>query len=322
MKQKSDVSLRNGQIIHIKRIYVDSKHIRRDIGDISRLKGTIADAGLLQPILVRQTDRGYTVIDGARRLKALSELGVEELIIGRDVIVEESETEADEAFKQLIANIQREDLNYIELGHAFVALKEQHGYAYKEIAAIIGKTPHYVAAKVGLAIRLSPEVQVLVVKDWEAAKCSRNTLSCKSDDVLDPYVMNVNVIEDIARLPAELQVATYQAVKEKEMDKKEALRYLKNIKQNAEVLQFADDVQGLMQNCASDENNYTPQDVQKYIKKIDKNVERLFETVKSVGIVDQEQLIPVLESLIGRLNMPYSEVKAKKDGSRALATSK
>jgi ParB family chromosome partitioning protein len=47
---------------------------------------------------------------------ALRELGVQELIIGRDIVIDIEETEADTRFKQIIANVQREDLNDIELG--------------------------------------------------------------------------------------------------------------------------------------------------------------------------------------------------------------
>jgi hypothetical protein len=47
-----------------------------------------------------------------------------------------------------------------------------------------------------LAKRLILEVQVLVIQDWEAAKCSRSTLN-DLEDILDPYMMNVNVISEI-----------------------------------------------------------------------------------------------------------------------------
>ena len=117
----------------------------------------------------------FTVIDGARRLAALIELGVTELIVGRDLIIDVEETEADARFKQIIANVQREDFNAIELGHAFVTLKEEYGYQYNEIAEIVGKTPHYVTAKVGLAKRLEHEVQQLYVEDLDREKCIQNT---------------------------------------------------------------------------------------------------------------------------------------------------
>jgi ParB family chromosome partitioning protein len=300
---------KNGSTIHIKRIEVDLEHIRRNTSDIKELKSTIADAGLLQPILVRQTERGYVVIDGARRLQALRELDVDELIIGRDVIVDVNETVADAKFKQLIANVQREDINDIELGHALVDLKEKYGYPYNEIAAIIGKTPHYVAAKVGLAKRLTPDVQAIVIKDWEAAQCSRNTLNGDFDDAIQgPYVMNVNVIEDIARLPAELQQAAYETIKDKEMDKKEALRYLRGIKQDAEVMKIADDVKGLMQACAEDAEDKPEKEVKKYLKKIDQDVEKLSVTIKAGNDIDRQNLVTALKVLIERLNLLYSEV--------------
>ena len=305
--------------IHIKRIAVSSEHIRKTVSDIGCLKATIADVGLLQPILVRQTDTGYTVIDGARRLKALSELDVQELIIGREVIIENQETEADEVFKQLIANVQREDINDIELGHALVALKERYGYQYKEIAEIIGKTPHYVTAKVGLAKRLTIELQALVVRDQEATKRIRNT---SGDQDIEPYTMNINILEDIARLPGELQEAAYEAVKEKEMDKKEALRYLRAIKHNVEALQMADDKKELMRAYSDDgdERLHCTKDVKKYMEKIDESVERLLFTIKT-GHIDSEQLAPALELLIGKLNIIYSEVTSRKEDNQAFASS-
>jgi ParB family chromosome partitioning protein len=306
--------------IHIDRIAVDSNHIRKNSSDISGLKSTISDVGLLQPILARQTDRGYAVIDGTRRLQALKELGVKELIIGRDIIVEASETEADEAFKELIANLQREDINDIELGHAFFTLKEKHGYQYNEISEIIGKTPHYVTAKVGLARRLTAEVQAIVISDWSSAKCCR-TAFCDEDHTELPYSMNVNVIEDIARLPGELQKTAYETIKEKQMDKKEAMQYLRSIKKDLDVLQIADDAKGLMRAISEDGEGqlHHKMDVRKYIQKLDKDIEQLSETFKT-GHVDPEELMPGLESLIERLNMLYSKVKEGKENSRALVS--
>ena len=302
--------IKNGQTIHIKRIYVDNGHIRRNTGDIRGLKETIADAGLLQPILVKQAERGYKVIDGARRLEALKALGVSELIIGRDVIIDDEETEADFRFKQLIANVQREDINDIELGHAFVALKEQYSYPYKEIAEIIGKTQHYVAAKVGLAKRLIPEVQELAIKDWEAAKAARDRMKDETGDAEEPYVMNVNIIEDVARLPAELQKAAYITIRDKEMDKKEALRFLRKLKEGLEEE-------------AEEASEDVEHEVKKYLDKIYKDVDRLSLTIKSSSVLNSEEVVSTLEDLINRLNMLYMELKAgDKKGLETATTEK
>jgi ParB family chromosome partitioning protein len=290
--------------IHINRIHVSPEHIRHTVPDITPLKDTIADVGLLQPILVRQTQCGYTVIDGARRLKALKELEVQELIIGRDVIVESSETEADEKFRQIIANVQREDINDIELGHAFVTLKEQFGYEYKDVAEIIGKTPHYVAAKVGLAKRLSPEVQAYAISDRNTVKCTQNTFS--GDNKSCPYIMNANVLEDVARLPQGLQMRAYETIKSGNMGQDEALHYinkLKNTKINTKVANDDDRAIGYG-------SSYGPYN--RCLKNINREIDKLSISIRSGGDRDRYLLAPALKSLIERLNMLYIDVKDRK----------
>ncbi len=239
-KKKND----HQKIINIARVGVSPEHIRKSLSNIDGLRNTIADVGLLQPILVRRAGDNFVVIDGARRLEALKALEVPELIVGRDVIIDLEEAESDTRFKEIIANIQREDINDIELGHAFVTLNESYGYQYKELAEIIGVTSHYVAAKVGLAKRLTPEMQALVVKDMTVVGCTPST---SEENPTPVYSMNINVIEDIARLMAELQKPAYEAIKAKEMDTKEALEYLRSIKRDAETLTLADDIKGLGQ---------------------------------------------------------------------------
>jgi ParB family chromosome partitioning protein len=275
--------------------------MRRSGFYVESLKSTIQDAGLLQPILARRTGASdFTVIDGARRLAALIELGVTELIVGRDVIIDVEETEADARFKQIIANVQREDFNAIELGHAFVTLKEEYGYQYNEIAEILGKTPHYVTAKVGLAKRLAPEVQRLYVEDLERDKCIRNTLS---DEVLPGYVMNVNVLEDIARLPAELQKTAYVAVTAAEMDKGRALRYLRSLKKEAATAEAAE------LHAGAERARYGG--LHRHISKISKEVERLMETMSSGDLREREAALPELEKLIEKLSMLCLHIKIK-----------
>jgi ParB family chromosome partitioning protein len=306
-KKKND----HQKIINIARVGVCPEHIRKSLSNIGGLKSTIADVGLLQPILVRRSGDNFTVIDGARRLEALKALEVPELIVGRDVIIDLEEREADTRFKEIIANIQREDINDIELGHAFVMLKKSYGYQYNEVAEIVGKTPHYVAAKVGLATRLAPEVQALIVKDWEAAKCIPNT---SGEDAAPFYAMNVNVIEDIARLPESLQKPAYEAIKAKEMDKKEALEYLRSIKRDAETLEMADDVKGVVESYADQaQNNEKPvaRDLSKSLKKLNKDLDRISVSFKTQDQIDKEEILPTLESIIERLNVLYAEVKSR-----------
>lgn len=294
-------------------VTIDEGHLRKTQADLSQLKSTISDVGLLQPIIVRKSAEGYSVIDGQRRLQALKELAVPELIVGRDVIIDADETEADARFKRIIANVQREDINDIELGHAFVELKENYDYKYNEIAEIIGKTPHYVSAKVGLAKRLTTELQEIIVSDWASAECIRNKFS-EEETVELLYEMNVNIIEEIARLPAELQRPAYDTIRAREMEKKEALEYLRSIKRDAEVMKLASDVKGLMETYAADEPAHidplNDRQLKGYFRKINRDLDRLAVVAKTSGHAEREQVIPVLESLIEKLTSLCTEIKA------------
>lgn len=314
MAKSSRKSKTECRTIDINKVRGDLGHFRRAATDTSSLKSTIADVGLLQPILVRAKGDSFIVIDGGRRLQALKDLNVPELIVGRDIIIDVDETEADFKFKQLIANVQREDLNDIELGKAFVTLKEHYSYHYNEIAEIIGKTPHYVAAKVGLAKRLTPEMQAIIVGDWQAAKCIQNTLT--DEDALSPYVMNVNVIEDIARLPEDKQKDAYETIKAGEMDKAEALAYIRSIKQEAEAPKATEEL-AAADACA---RTYPGKDLDKCLKKIHRDVQKLSATLKT-GDVDATQAATAIESLIEQLNMLYAEVKSERGCSKAMVSS-
>lgn len=308
--------------IPISQVSADAGHVRKTQTDVSQLKNTIADVGLLQPIIVRKTADEYTVIDGQRRLQALKELGVPELIVGRDVIIDVDETDADVKFKQIIANLQREDINDIELGHAFVELKETYSYKYNEIAEIIGKTPHYVSAKVGLAKRLTTELQEIIVKDWESAKCIRNTFS-EEETAEYLYEMNINIIEEIARLDAELQRPAYDTIRAREMDKSKALEYLRSIKRDAEVMKLASDVKGLMETYASEEPEHMEplagRELKGYFRKINRDLDKLAEAAKTSGPGEREKVIPVLESLIEKLTSLYAEIKSGEEGEAGKA---
>lgn len=315
--------------IPIDRVRCSEGHIRKTPFSVDTLKVTIADAGLLQPILVYPSgDGSYDVIDGARRLAALRELGVRELILGRDVVVDVEEREADFRFKQLIANLQREDLNAIELGQTFVTLKEEYGYQYNEIAEIIGKSTHYVAAKVGLIKRLDPVVRQLYLDDINSRKCIQNTffsgenaspegaaafkdtygesgagesISCRS------RLMNVNVLEDIARLPREVQEIAYREIRAGRLDKDAAFEYLRALKngQGGAAL-LARDRPAAMADIARAERAYS---VRRQIDKIARDLQDLVDCVRDNDIIDRE-IISEIESMIRRLSSLRSKVKA------------
>ena len=277
-------------------------HIRKSATSLSALQGTIEDAGLLQPILVsRCDDSSYLVIDGVRRLSALRELGVRDLIVGRDIVIDGDEREADVRFKQLIANVQREDLNPVELGQAFVMLKKEYGYHYNEIAELIGKTPHYVTAKVGLIKRLDPEVKHLYLDDLTNEKCNQST----SAEDQRRHVMNVNVLEDIARLDFDLQKSAYDMIQAARMDKDAAISYLRTLKVKSEVTDLP-----LTDNTAIPAGNDWEIPIRKQIRKIGREIAWLSCSMKAGTCVDRE-IVAEIEGLISQLSLLHNRLKSE-----------
>lgn len=114
-----------------------------DADALAGLADTIRLQGLLQPIVVteipeaEQTDgRTHQILDGERRWRACQLAQLQEVpcrvtnLAGKDLKV-----------AQLVANVQRSDLNPLELADACVLLMEQHGLTRQELAAQTGVTP-------------------------------------------------------------------------------------------------------------------------------------------------------------------------------------
>lgn len=130
-----------GDVQHIKvgDIGINPNQPRRkfDKVDMEELKSSIAQHGILQPLVVRRTDDGYELVAGERRLRAAKELGWEKVpcVIRRDVTSGASRLEL-----ALIENIQREDLNPVEEALAYKQLNEEYGMTHEEIGERVGRS--------------------------------------------------------------------------------------------------------------------------------------------------------------------------------------
>jgi ParB family chromosome partitioning protein len=104
---------------------------------IEELAQSIREHGLVEPLVVRRMPGGgdkLELIAGERRWRALQKAGLREaLVVVKDV-------SAKDAFElALIENVQREDLNPIELAEAFDRLVKEHGYTQEALAERLGK---------------------------------------------------------------------------------------------------------------------------------------------------------------------------------------
>ena len=102
--------------------------------DLDELKASIAEHGVLQPIVVRPAAVGFELIAGERRLRATTALGHDDIpAIVRRAADEEMQTLA------LVENLQRVDLNAIEKAKALKAMMRNFGLTQEEVATKVGK---------------------------------------------------------------------------------------------------------------------------------------------------------------------------------------
>lgn len=108
---------------------------RRDFDseEIASLAQTIAQHGVIQPIVVRSVGGRYQIIAGERRLRAAQEAGL------HHVPVRVLEIDDQQSFEfALIENLQRKDLNAMEKAYAFQQYIGQFGTTHEELAAQLG----------------------------------------------------------------------------------------------------------------------------------------------------------------------------------------
>jgi ParB family transcriptional regulator, chromosome partitioning protein len=114
----------------------DQPRTRFDPASITSLAASIADAGIVQPLIVRPlADGRYELIAGERRWRAAREAQVQTVpAIVRD------EAEADRLQTALIENVAREDLNPVDEARACAALVEDLGLSKEELARRLGRS--------------------------------------------------------------------------------------------------------------------------------------------------------------------------------------
>jgi len=106
-----------------------------DQSAIDELASSISVHGIMQPIVVLRRDVGYEIISGERRYRAAKQAGLVKI----PVVVREEDSPQHVAELRLIENIQREDLNPLDLAQAYQILLDQHGLTHDDLATRLGK---------------------------------------------------------------------------------------------------------------------------------------------------------------------------------------
>mgnify|MGYP003498812935 FL=1 len=127
---------------------------------LQELSYSIKEHGLLQPIVVVEDEDGtYTLIAGERRLRAHKLANIEEI---KAIIVDEDELKLREL--ALIENIQRDDLNIIELAFCYAQLLNEHNITHEELSKKVFKSRTSITNTLRL-LQLSSYVQQFLATD-------------------------------------------------------------------------------------------------------------------------------------------------------------
>ena len=135
-----------GRLVAIELVDPNPDQPRQVMGDLSELKASISEKGIIEPLIVRQRGSRYQIIAGERRYQAASQVGLRELPV---VIREVDDTEVIEV--ALIENIQRKDLGAFEEAEAMASLAQRCGYTHEDLAKRLGKARSSVTESLAIA---------------------------------------------------------------------------------------------------------------------------------------------------------------------------
>ena len=146
------------QYININDIKPNSKQPRKQFDEeaLEELSASILQYGVIQPVLVRPSKKGYELVAGERRWRAARKAGLKEI----PAIVRQLD-ERQNAFYALIENMQRENLNAMEEADGIRLIMEEYGLSQQDAAKAVGKSRPYVANMLRL-LRLPEEVRTMV----------------------------------------------------------------------------------------------------------------------------------------------------------------
>lgn len=171
---------------------------------LRELADSIREHGVIQPLVVRPRENGgYQIVAGERRWRAARMAGLGELPV---VIRELDDNQALEV--AIIENLQREDLNPIELANGYQALIDQYGMTQEQVAERLGKSRPVVANTIRLL-----SLPKSVLPHVQSGKISRGQakalLSLEDTAVIEQIAQRILkedvLVRDIEKLARELK---------------------------------------------------------------------------------------------------------------------
>jgi ParB family chromosome partitioning protein len=155
---------------------------------LAELSDSIKEHGLIQPIVLRKVGNRYQIISGERRTRATRLAGLPTI---KAQVYDDIDDKA-MAEWALIENIQRVDLNPVEIARSYQQLIDNHGYTHEDLSKIVSKSRSAITNSLRL-LKL-PEQVLLWIEEGKIAGGAARALC--SDKVEDPEALAKRVIDE------------------------------------------------------------------------------------------------------------------------------
>jgi ParB family chromosome partitioning protein len=195
---------------------------------IEELKQSILTYGIIQPLLVRESVKGFEIIAGERRYRAAKEAGLETV----PVIIKDMD---DQRMMELalLENLQRENLTPIEEAQAYVNLMKSYSLTQEDLAQKLGKSRPHIANLVRL-LQLPAQVTAMINNGELSMGHGRALLGLKDKEALDNVVkkittekLNVRQVEQLIQSLNEVKETKKKAKPKKDIFVAEQERLLR-----------------------------------------------------------------------------------------------
>ena len=172
---------------------------------MAELTLSVQEVGVLQPILVRQTDGGYELVAGERRWRAAKRAGLTTI----PALVREGE-DRDSLEQAIVENLHRDDLNPLEEAAAFHRLMDEFGLTQHQVAVRVGRSRPAVANSLRL-LHLPDSVQERIMDGTLGAGHARALAGLGDRQLVERLArrvseegLSVRQVEDLVRSVDEL----------------------------------------------------------------------------------------------------------------------
>ncbi len=170
---------------------------------LEELSASIKTYGLIQPITVRPIEKGrYQLISGERRLKASKMAGLTEIPAYVRTVNDTLSIQM-----ALVENIQRENLNAIEIAVSFQRLLDECSLTQDELSDKVGKNRSTISNYIRL-LTLSREAQLAIRDNLISMGHARALIAIKEDELQDKIVKEI-VAQDLSVRQVEALVKKY-----------------------------------------------------------------------------------------------------------------